>query len=83
MRFTDYIKETEENTDQLEKGIEVEKEHKDLLDLIKEKLKEHNHGCEMPITDDEFYSTIAKAHLKELPDYYDRLEKMEDKNTEE
>lgn len=60
---------------QIQKGIDVEKEHKDLYELFCKFFKKLD--IEMPITEEEFYKTIAKAHLKELPDYYDRLEKME------
>lgn len=41
---------------QLDKGIEVEKEHSKHRDVAKE---------------------IALDHIAELPDYYDRLKKME------
>lgn len=60
---------------QIQKGIDVEKEHKDLYELFCKFFKKL--GIKMPITKEEFYKTIAKAHLKELPDYYDRLDKME------
>lgn len=43
---------------QLEKGIEVEKEH---------------------TTDDAVAREIALDHLGEVPDYYDKLEKVEKK----
>lgn len=56
-------------------GIEIEREHRDLLDLFKEKLAEK--GVEMPLSDEEFFSMVAEAHLRELPDYYTRLKKME------
>lgn len=44
---------------------------------------ELEHGAQDPQTDvthDDFIKTgkIALAHLKELPDYYSRLKKMED-----
>lgn len=57
---------------QIEQGIEVEKEHKDVYDEISEIL-----GDKMPWTLDEFAEKIAKAHLKEMDDYYTRLKKME------
>jgi ribosomal protein S27AE len=44
---------------QLEKGINVEKEHTDL---------------------DKYAMEIAKDHLVEIPDYYDRLEYIEREN---
>ena len=66
-----------ENNKQLELGVDVEKEHKNLYDLFadfcdKNKLK-------MPVSEKEFYTIIAKAHLTEFADYYDELDKMENK----
>lgn len=61
--------------EQLKKGIKVEREHGDVYDKAKEWLAEV--GKEMPVSEEHFYEMIAKAHLKKLPDYYDRLEKME------
>lgn len=55
---------------QLEKGTKVEKEHKDLWDKIKDLVKDE-------FTEDDLYSSIALAHIKEIPDYYDLLDKME------
>lgn len=52
---------------------------KDLLKGMKVEL-EHGTRFELTnITDDNIYPTfkIALAHLYEFPDYYDRLEKME------
>ncbi len=55
------------DVDQLRKGMNVELEH----------------GCEdslTNVTNDDSLVTgkIALAHLNEFPDYYDRLEKMEE-----
>lgn len=61
----------------LKKGISVEKEHKDLYNELKKRLKEQ--GVIMPITEEQFYAKIAKAHLKERKDYYDLLEKYVEK----
>jgi hypothetical protein len=55
------IGKTEFSQDQLQKGIEVEKEHID----------PNNPYAEM------IAKKIAKDHLAELPDYYNRLAKME------
>lgn len=55
---------------ELEMGIEVEKEHKDVYDILK---KEYD----IDWTLEEFAKKIAEAHIKELPDYYTRLKKME------
>ena len=54
---------------QLKQGIKVEKEHKDLAMLIAK--------CKSPckISAEKVYSTIAKAHLKEDPNYYSKLKK--------
>ena len=65
----------DENRDQLTKGIEVEREHKDLYDFLVGYMTKQN--VKMPLTLDEFSEFIAKAHIAELSDYYDRLEKME------
>lgn len=56
---------------QLQIGIGVEKEHKDLYQRIK-KMFEAN-GMKMPISENEFYKTIAKAHIREDKYYYDKL----------
>lgn len=56
------------NKKQLKMGMEVEKEHGSKfkgLDVTKDKKKPT--------------AKIAKAHLTEIPDYYTRLNKMEDK----
>lgn len=60
---------------QLSMGREVEKEHKDVFDLFNRAFEEA--GAKMPVTEDQFYEMIAKAHLEELDDYYTRLKKME------
>ena len=56
---------------QLEIGIEVEKEHKDLYERVKNMFEKN--GIKMPISETEFYKTIAKAHIKEDKYYYDKL----------
>ena len=48
---------TELDSDELAKGIEIEKEH---------------------TNDENLAEEIAKDHLKEIPDYYTRLQKMEE-----
>lgn len=73
--LADHLKKTAADAQQLSMGKKVEKEHKDAYDLIKKKLEEKN--VEMPISEDDFYTMIAQAHLKELDDYYTRLQKME------
>lgn len=58
---------------QLQIGIKVEKEHRDLYERVK-KLFEKN-GMKMPISEIEFYKTIARAHIREDKYYYDKLMK--------
>jgi hypothetical protein len=53
---------------ELEMGVEIEREHADLV----RKLKSGSIH-----TDDQVYEMIAKAHLREIPDYYSRLIAME------
>ncbi len=59
------------DVDQFRRGMDVELEH-GLID-------EHTN-----VTDDDPLITgkIALAHLNEFPDYYDRLEKMEEEGEE-
>jgi hypothetical protein len=54
------------DADQLRKGMDVELEH-------------GSRDPETNVTDDDPLTTgkIALAHLKEFPDYYERLEKLE------
>ncbi len=55
------------NLDEFRRGLEVEMEHGSLW------------GDETNVTKDDphFTGKIAWAHLKEIPDYYTRLDKME------
>lgn len=74
---------------ELELGIKIESEHGDVYDELKNWVKKtfQDESVEvmlddkgepiMPWTEKEFYEKIAKAHLKEIPDYYTRLNKME------
>ena len=64
-----------ESEKQLKKGIKVESEHCDIYEELEEYLFTHN--IQTPWSKEEFYEKIAKSHIKEIPDYYDRLEKME------
>jgi len=59
--------------EQLKIGIKTEKEHKNVYDTFKKVLKEN--GQRMPMSIDEFSEMVAKAHLDEVPDYYDKLMK--------
>jgi len=58
---------------ELEMGVKVEKEHKEIYDDLKKKF-----GEKFPWTLDEFYKKIAMAHLDEFKDYYTKLKKMEE-----
>lgn len=61
----------------LKKGVSIEKEHKDLYNELKQRLDKK--GVKMPLSEQEFYEKIAKAHLKENQSYYDLLEKYVEK----
>jgi hypothetical protein len=61
-------KEEEFDPKEIELGIEEEKEHKDIYDLLKAWADENK--LEMPITEEEYYLMIVKAHLRENPAYY-------------
>jgi DNA repair protein RadC len=61
----------------LAEGIIVEHEHKDLYDLLEKRLKAKD--VAMPISENEFYGTIAQAHLNEKKDYYVLLKKCVEK----
>ena len=79
-KFTDIVlNETQKiDDDQLKKGIKVESEHGDIYEQLKEWMdKTYKEYSTMPWSKEEFYGKIAKAHLREIPDYYKRLEKME------
>jgi hypothetical protein len=59
------------DVDQFRRGMDVELEH-------------GTHDPNTNVTDDDSLMTgkIALAHLNEFPDYYDRLEKMEEEAEE-
>lgn len=57
---------------ELKKGIQVEKEHKNLYDYFK---KECKSPCKM-LSEDKFYGMIADAHIKEDRHYYDKLQRL-------
>ena len=63
---------------EIREGIKVEEEHADIIPWLKEYISmPANHG-EFP-PDEEIFARIAEAHLKESPDYYKELAKMEKK----
>ncbi len=65
------------SSDQLLQGIEIEKEHTDLFNELKSRLE--SEGCKIPMTQAEFFTWIASDHIKEFPDYYEQLKKIEGK----
>lgn len=89
-KFTQ-LNESKEEFDpkELEMGIKIESEHGDVYEELKkwardvfadnsvEVLLDDNGEAIIPWTEKEFYEKIAKAHLREIPDYYSRLTKME------
>lgn len=58
---------------QLETGTKIESEHKDTIKFIKSYLEKYG---KLP-PEKEVYASIAKDHLKEFKDYYQRLQQME------
>ena len=62
-----------ENGGQLKQGIAVEREHEQLYNDIQARLLVH--GCQMPISKEDFFAQIATAHIAENKNYYDLLEK--------
>jgi hypothetical protein len=66
---------------QLEMGKKVEEEHDDVYEYFSKLLKKHD--IEMPLSRDEFFEKIARAHIAEIKDYYDRLKKMEGEHHKE
>ena len=76
-KFTQKINESSEfDENQLAIGIKVETEHGDIYHELVSYLGVM--GIVMPWSEKEFYEKIAKAHLKEMPDYYTRLDMVED-----
>lgn len=69
------LSESKNEPSQLEMGIKVESEHGDVYEYIDNYLESFN--VPMPCSKEEFYKKIAQAHLREMPDYYTRLQKME------
>lgn len=78
-KFTDKINESISEFDpkELEMGIKIESEHGDVYDDLKKWIDDNKINVDMPFSEKEFYEKIAKAHLREMPDYYTRLTKME------
>lgn len=80
-KFTHIINEAQVQFDpeELKMGIKIESEHCDIYDELDKWLKK-TYGDEyysIPWKKEEFYEKIAKAHLREIPDYYSRLKIME------
>lgn len=69
---------TSSEKEQLEIGRKVEKEHTNVYDMLEDFLKKHD--LEMPISRKEFFELIAKAHISEVRNYYDKLMKHVEKH---
>ena len=66
------------DNEQLKMGVKVESEHGDIYEQLEKWMdKTYKEYASMPWSKEEFYTKIAKAHLREIPDYYTRLGKME------
>lgn len=65
------VEENEFDPKEIELGIKEEKEHRDLYDIIKQCADDNK--IEMPLSEDDFYLTIVKAHLREDDKYYSKL----------
>lgn len=78
-KFSDKLNESkiEFDPEQLEMGIKIESEHCDIYEQLEAYLKQFSNKLPMPWTRKEFYKRIAQAHLREMSDYYTRLQKME------
>ena len=78
-KFTDKINESKEEFDpkELEMGIKIESEHGDVFDDLRKWVDDNFIEVGMPWSERTFYEKIAKSHLREIPDYYTRLNKME------
>lgn len=63
--------EEEFDPQEIETGMKEEKEHKDLYDIFKQCADDNR--IEMPLSEDDFYLTIVKAHLREDDKYYSKL----------
>jgi hypothetical protein len=71
-KFTDKINESNDfDPNELEMGIKIESEHNDIYDYLLNNVKD------LPLSARDFYERIAKAHLREIPDYYSRLKIIE------
>lgn len=77
-KFTQ-LNESKEEFDpkELEMGIKIESEHGDIYEELRDWIDENQIQQGMPWSKKDFYEKIAKAHLREMPDYYSRLTKME------
>jgi hypothetical protein len=53
--------------------MQVEQEHNDLYDMLKDWARQHS--LSLPITREQFFRMIVDAHLREKSDYYTLLKK--------
>jgi phage head maturation protease len=65
------------DAEQLKKGLKIEREHKGTIQKIRAAIKDGK----ITLTDEAIYALIATDHLNEIPDYYTKLEKIEEKKT--
>lgn len=79
MRKFTQLNESKEEFDpkELEMGIKIESEHGDIYEELRDWIDQNQIQQGMPWSKKELYEKIAKAHLREIPDYYSRLTKME------
>ena len=79
MRKFTQLNESKEEFDpkELEMGIKIESEHGDIYEDLLQWVDEQFIEVGMPWSKRELYEKIVKAHLREIPDYYSRLTKME------
>ena len=73
-----FLKSSTDKDKQLEIGIKVEKEHTDVYNLLEDFLKKHD--LKMPLSRKDFFEYIARAHISEVKDYYDKLIKHVEKH---
>lgn len=73
--FLKFSKEDDIDPEQLKIGIKVEREHRDVYDMLKKEF-----GDKLPFSEEELYTLIAKAHIKEDREYYTKLLKHVEKH---
>ena len=64
---------------QIERGIEIEKEHQPTLEKLKKDVSEHG---KITLSPRDVYESISEDHLDEFDDYYTSLTEMENQSEE-